>query len=159
MILMSNKGLVTILIADDDEDDRFIVNKALSDSIINNPIDFVEDGQELMDYLQQKGKYKDFTDADLPGIILLDLNMPRKDGREALAEIKADPRLRLIPVIVLTTSQAEQDILKSYEIGAASFISKPVTFIGFLKAIQAVGQYWLNIVELPHKRDDDERCV
>jgi len=149
---MSERQLITILIADDDEDDRFIIQKALDESIITNPIVLVQDGQELMDYLNHEGQYKDLTDNDLPGIILLDLNMPRKDGREALAEIKANPKLNLIPVIILTTSKSEEDILKSYTTGASSFITKPVTFIALLKAIQTIGTYWLDIVALPHKK-------
>jgi len=152
---MSEDKLISILMADDDEDDRFIVEKAIKASILRNPINFVEDGQELMDYLKHEGQYQHLTDDDLPGIILLDLNMPRKDGREALAEIKADAKLNKIPVVVLTTSKAEEDILKTYETGAASFITKPVTFIALLKTIEAVGHYWLDIVQLPHKPRHD----
>jgi len=152
---MSEDKLISILMADDDEDDRFIVEKAIKASIIRNPINFVVDGQDLMDYLRHEGQYQHLTDDDLPGIILLDLNMPRKDGREALVEIHADPKLKKIPVVVLTTSKAEEDILKTYEIGASSFISKPVTFISLLKTIEAIGHYWLDIVQLPHKPRHD----
>ncbi len=151
---MSNRESITILIADDDDDDRFIINKALNESIISNPVIFVEDGQELMDYLKHDGKYKNLTDDDLPGIILLDLNMPRKDGRQALQEIKEDPRLQLIPVIILTTSKAEIDIYSAYMTGASSFIIKPVNFTDLIKAIEATGIYWLDIVKLPHKYND-----
>jgi len=153
---MNKKKLISILMADDDEDDRFIVQKAIDESILHNPINFVEDGQELMDYLKHEGQYQHLTDDDLPGIILLDLNMPRKDGREALAEIEADPTLKRIPVVVMTTSKAEEDILRSYEVGAASYITKPVTFMSLLKTIETVGHYWLEIVQLPHKPMQDD---
>lgn len=140
---------VTILMADDDPDDRELTQEALEDSRLGNELHFVVDGEELMDYLHRRGDYEHLRDEPLPGVILLDLNMPRMDGREALREIKADPRLRQIPVIVLTTSKAEEDIVRSYELGANSYISKPVTFRNLVETMNTLGRYWLQIVELP----------
>ena len=140
---------VTILMADDDEDDCLLTKEALEESRLANELRFVHDGEELMDYLCRRGKYADECDAPRPGLILLDLNMPRKTGHEALKEIKADPDLRQIPVVVLTTSQAEADIYASYDLGANSFVSKPVTFEGLVSAMNAMGRYWFQIVELP----------
>lgn len=135
-----------ILMADDDADDRILTKEALEESRVLNELRFVEDGEELMDYLKRRGKY---TDAPRPGLILLDLNMPRKDGREALKEIKADPDLRRIPVVVMTTSKAEEDIFRSYDLGASSFITKPVTFDRLVELMKALGRYWVEFVELP----------
>ena len=135
--------------ADDDPDDCLLIKEAFQESLISNSIYFVEDGVELMDYLRRQDKFENPRDAPTPDLILLDLNMPRKDGREALAEIKSDPRLRYIPVVVLTTSKAEEDIMRSYDIGAASYITKPVTFDGLVEAIRGLGQYWVQIVRLP----------
>jgi CheY-like chemotaxis protein len=140
---------VTILIADDDDDDRMLAREALAESRLVNDLRFVQDGEELLQYLRREGKYGDPATSPRPGLILLDLNMPRKDGREALEEIKADPELRRIPVVVMTTSQAEQDIMRSYDLGAASFISKPVTFEGLVEVMRVIGLYWIQIVELP----------
>ncbi|MFW6032200.1 MAG: response regulator [Phycisphaeraceae bacterium] len=146
---------ITLLMAEDDPDDRLMTKAALEDNRLANDLRFVEDGQELMDYLRHEGRYTDPGDAPRPGLILLDLNMPRKDGREALSEIKADPDLRSIPIVVLTTSRAEEDILRSYDLGVASFISKPVEFDGLVDALKVFGKYWFEIVELP-SRDDHE---
>jgi CheY-like chemotaxis protein len=139
---------ITILMADDDADDRMLARDAWQESRLANTFRFVEDGQELMDYLQRKGRYAQ-EDAPRPGLILLDLNMPRKDGRQALQEIKSDPELRRIPVVVLTTSKTEEDILRTYDLGANSFISKPVTFERLVDIVRTLGTYWFNIVELP----------
>ncbi len=139
---------ITILIADDDEEDRLLIQDAFEESKIANPIQYVEDGEELMDYLYRKGKYSDENKFPLPGIVLLDLNMPKKDGREALKEIKSDSKLRKIPVIVLTTSKAEEDIVRSYELGVNSFITKPVSFKGLVEVIQTLSKYWFEIVKL-----------
>jgi len=136
-----------ILMADDDADDRLMTKEALEESRLACHLDFVEDGEELMDYLYQRGKYAE--GAPLPSLILLDLNMPKKDGREALEEIKADPRLRRIPVVVLTTSKAEEDIFRSYDLGVNSFIAKPVTFETLVAAMKVIRTYWFEIVELP----------
>jgi CheY-like chemotaxis protein len=140
---------IHILIAEDDEEDRMITKDAMIESRLVNRIDFVEDGEDLMDYLNNRGKYADVKEYPLPGIILLDLNMPRKDGREALKEIKSSEVLKKIPVIILTTSKAEEDILRSYNLGVNSFITKPLTFNGMVNIMQAIGKYWLEIVELP----------
>jgi CheY-like chemotaxis protein len=137
---------ITILMADDDRDDCLLVRKAFEASRLVNDLRFVEDGEELMDYLRRRGKY---ADAPRPGLILLDLNMPRKDGREALKEIKDNPDLREIPVVVLTTSKSEEDIFRSYNLGANSYITKPVTFEGLVDVMKALGKYWFEIVELP----------
>ncbi len=140
---------ITILIADDDEEDRLLTQEALSESRLANDLRFVVDGQELIDYLRREGKYADGDDAPQPGIILLDLNMPKLDGREALGMIKADPELKHIPVVVLTTSKAEADVLRTYELGANSFIVKPVTFGGLVEVMRDFSRYWFEIVELP----------
>jgi CheY-like chemotaxis protein len=140
---------VLILMADDDADDRLLAADALAEARLNNELRFVEDGEELMDYLNRRGRWSAPGAAPRPGLILLDLNMPRKDGREALREIKAHPELRRIPVVVLTTSRAEEDVLRSYDLGASSFISKPVTFDGLVSAMKALGRYYIEIVELP----------
>jgi CheY-like chemotaxis protein len=138
-----------ILMADDDEDDRRAVAKAWKSSRAANPIEFVNNGEELMDYLYRRGAFSGMAASTRPGLILLDLNMPKKDGREALREIKADPELRQIPVIVLTTSKAEEDIYRTYDLGANSFITKPVTFTSLVELIHVIGKYWIEIVEVP----------
>ena len=140
---------ITILMADDDADDRMLTKDALEEARLANSIDFVEDGEQLMAYLQRRGPYAALADQPLPGLILLDLNMPRKDGREALAEIKDDPALRRIPVVVLTTSKAEEDILRTYDLGVNSFITKPVTFESLVYTMKTLAKYWFEIVELP----------
>jgi CheY-like chemotaxis protein len=141
---------VTILLADDDEEDRSMTISALRERRVANAIHCVGDGEELSDYLFHRGAYADAERWPTPGLILLDLNMPRKDGREVLAEIKADEALRSIPVVVLTTSQAEEDIARTYDLGVNSFITKPVTFDGLVQAMDAFSRYWLEIVELPN---------
>ena len=146
-----DKTAINILIADDDPDDRLMIKEALEEVRLNNQIDFVEDGVELMDFLARRGKFEDRKDEALPGMLLLDLNMPRKDGREALREIRADPNLRRIPVIVLTTSAAEEDILRTYDLGASSFITKPVSFDRLIKTMETMTEYWLQIVSLPQR--------
>lgn len=140
---------VTIVYADDDPEDRMLAEDALEESRLLNEMHCVEDGEELMEYLHRQGQYEHLEDSPLPGVILLDLNMPRKDGREALQEIKTDPNLRRIPVVVLTTSRAEEDIYRTYDLGVSSFISKPVTFEGLVDVMRILGKYWLEIVELP----------
>ncbi len=140
---------ITILMADDDPDDCMLAKEALEENRLANGLRFVGDGEELMDYLYQRGNYKEPVAAPRPGMILLDLNMPRMDGREALKEIKADPDLRRIPVVILTTSKAEEDILRTYDLGASSFITKPVTFESLVEVMKALAKYWFEIVELP----------
>lgn len=140
---------IDILLADDDEDDRLLTCKALAESRLSNNIYCVTDGEDLMDYLRHQGKYAPPAKAPRPGLILLDLNMPKKDGREALREIKRDPDLRQIPVVVLTTSVADEDVMRTYDSGASSFISKPVTFDGMVKLMQGLNRYWFESVGLP----------
>jgi CheY-like chemotaxis protein len=140
---------IVILLADDDADDRMLARDALIESRLANDFRTVDDGEELMAYLKNQGKYADREKFPRPGLILLDLNMPRKDGREALREIKSDPDLRQIPVVVLTTSKAEEDIYRSYDLGVNSFITKPVTFDGLVSVMKTLGRYWIEIVELP----------
>lgn len=140
---------ITILMADDDPEDRMLAEDALEEARLANDLRFVEDGEELMDYLKRRGKYANPEDSPRPGMLLLDLNMPRKDGREALEEIKADPELKALPVVILTTSEADEDILRSYGLGASSYITKPVTFEGLVKIMLALRTYWFEIVELP----------
>jgi CheY-like chemotaxis protein len=145
-----NKIPITILICDDDEDDRMLTAQALEDAHVSNDVRFVNDGEQLLDYLFQRGAYADKAGtAPRPGLILLDLNMPNMDGREALKLIKGDESLRDIPIVVLSTSGLEQDIVKSYQLGVNSFITKPVTFSGLVEAMNVLGRYWLEIVELP----------
>lgn len=150
---MRNKlNSITLLVADDDAEDRMMIKEAFEANRLSNSLMFVEDGEELMDYLFQKGSYAN-GNAPRPGLILLDLNMPKKDGREALKEIKSNPDLRDIPVVVLTTSKAEEDIVRSYGFGVNSFISKPVTFEGLVTILRELGKYWFEIVELPIRRN------
>ncbi len=142
---------ITILMADDDEDDRFMAREALQEARLANDMRFVVDGEELMDYLRRRGKYSGNGNAPRPGLILLDLNMPRKDGREALREIKSDPDLRQIPIVVLTTSKADEDIYRSYNLGVNSYITKPVSFEGLVEVMKALSIYWFKIVKLPSR--------
>jgi len=147
---MSKSGsLITILIADDDPDDRELTRDALAECRLANQVHFVKDGEELLDYLNRRGDYKEHANKPLPGLILLDLNMPRKDGREALKEIKANPDFRRIPIVVLTTSKAEEDIVRTYDLGVNSYVTKPVTFETLVEMIKVIGKYWFEIVELP----------
>lgn len=128
-----------------------MIKDALEESRLANDLHFVQDGEELMDYLHQRNQYADRTGSPRPGLILLDLNMPKKDGREALREIKADPALRPIPIVVLTTSKAEEDIYRTYDLGVNSFIVKPVAFEGLVDIMKTLGRYWFQIVELPER--------
>jgi CheY-like chemotaxis protein len=143
--------------ADDDEDDILLTSKALKKGKLLNMLFSVNNGEELLDYLLRQGKYEgaDDTVAPLPGLILLDLNMPKKDGREALKEIKTHPELLDIPIVVFTTSKAEEDIYRSYKLGVNSFITKPVTFEKLIEVMQALGKYWFEIVTLPSKMKKD----
>jgi CheY-like chemotaxis protein len=149
---MRDKGKpMIILLADDDEEDRMLACDALTESRLLNDIHCVTDGEDLMDYLHRRGKHTMPAEAPRPGLILLDLNMPKKDGREALREIKSDPTLRQIPVVVMTTSKAHEDIFQCYDSGASSFISKPVTFEGLIEVMKELGRYWFEIIDLPRE--------
>ena len=151
---MSKSGKpITILMADDDPDDRALTKEAFAESHLANDLRFVEDGEELLDYLYRRGKYTDPASSPWPGLILLDLNMPRMDGREALRELKSDPKFRGIRVVIMTTSKAEEDVVRSYDLSAASYITKPVTFDRLVEVVKALGRYWLEIVELPPDGD------
>ena len=141
--------LVRILLAEDDDDDYFLTCQALKENRLLNEISRVKDGEELMRYLRHGGEFSRGKQAPEPSLILLDLNMPKMDGREALREIKADPVLHHIPVVVLTTSRAEEDVVRSYEFGVNSFITKPLTFQGLVDAMKALGRYWFEVVALP----------
>ena len=150
---MPNSSLpVTILMADDDEDDRLLALDALKEGRVLNNLHCVEDGVELLEYLRREGKFADPSTSPRPSLILLDLNMPRMDGREALQHIKADPNLRSIPVVILTTSKEEEDMIRGYDLGAASYITKPVNFEGLVDLMRAIGRYWIEFVELPHNK-------
>ena len=148
--MMRSTKPITILMADDDPDDRQMTREAFDESRLANDLRFVEDGAELMDYLCRRNQYTDPDSSPRPGLILLDLNMPKKDGRQALSEIKANPHLRNIRVVVMTTSKAEEDILRTYDLGASSYVTKPVTFAALVDVISTMGRYWLEIVELPN---------
>lgn len=150
----ANPKPIVILMADDDDDDFMLTQKALNESKLLNQLVRVKDGEELTDYLHRKGEYSDAQKYPHPGVILLDLNMPRKDGREALKEIKSDKTLSSIPVIVFTTSKAEEDIYRSYELGVNSFITKPVTFENLTEVMRTLGRYWFEIVELPKETNE-----
>lgn len=147
--MISQHNSINILLADDDAEDRMLARDALEENRLANNLDCVEDGEDLLNYLHRRGKYTELAEKPLPGLILLDLNMPKKDGREALQEIKADPDLRRIPVVVLTTSKAEEDVLKTYDLGVSGFITKPVSFHGLVETMKALAKYWFEIVELP----------
>ncbi len=144
---------ILILMADDDEDDCLLVKEAFAQNRLRNDLRFVADGEELLDYLYRRKRYSDPAAAPCPQIILLDLNMPRKDGREALREIKNNPELRRIPVVVLSTSEDQRDVSLCYDLGANSFITKPVTFSSLVQIVESLGQYWLKTVELPSNQN------
>ena len=144
-----NDHPITVLLAEDDPEDIYLIGEALEEVGIPNQLKIVQDGEELLDYLYHRGDYTDPNTSPRPGLILLDLNMPRKDGREALSKIKNDPDLRRIPIVVLTTSQAQEDIFNTYNLGVSGYISKPVSFSGLLDVIKSLGTYWLKTVKLP----------
>ncbi|MFC1996551.1 response regulator [Chloroflexota bacterium] len=146
-----NQKTVTILLAEDDSDDRYLISEALDESGVDNQLFIVENGEALLDYLKGRGSYKDRKKYPFPSLILLDLNMPLMDGREALAELKKDPALKRIPIIVLTTSQADEDVQETYDLGITGFISKPMTFNGLVDVMKTVGNYWFQSVILPSR--------
>lgn len=151
------RSQVPILIADDDIDDCEMIKEALQESRLLNALHFVNNGEELMDYLHHKAKFEDRKKYPLPGLILLDLNMPKKDGREALKEIKLDPKLRQIPIVVFTTSQAEEDVFRTYNLGVNSFVTKPVAFDALVQIMKELSRYWFEIVELPDFEEKEKR--
>ena len=140
---------LAILMADDDPDDLLLAKQAFEKTRLANDLRTVEDGEELLDYLHQRGAYAAPGAAPRPALVLLDLNMPRKDGREALREIKADPSLRHIPVVVLTSSKEERDMVTSYKLGVNAYVVKPVDFHEFVNAIKELGVFWAIIKEPP----------
>jgi CheY-like chemotaxis protein len=146
---MGTNSEIIILVADDDQEDCMMIRDAWRESRLANTLRVVSDGEELLEYLRHQGRYCDPETAPRPGLILLDLNMPRMDGREALAEIKSDPSLRQIPIVILTGSQAEEDIFRSYDLGVNSYVTKPVTFAALVAVVKELGVYWFKIVELP----------
>ncbi|MDX8386682.1 MAG: response regulator [Gallionella sp.] len=141
---------MTILIAEDDEDDIALAREAAQETHLSTDLHFVKDGQELMDYLKHASAYTDLDSSPRPCMILLDLNMPRKDGRQALKEIKSDPAIKDIPVIIFTTSTAASDINQAYEIGANSYLVKPVSYTGLVEVMEHLKSFWLELVELPN---------
>jgi CheY-like chemotaxis protein len=141
--------VATLLLADDDPDDRLLVKDALEETRWTADLRSVEDGVELIDYLRHRGRYADPSEAPPPSLILLDLKMPRKSGHQALKEIKEDPDLRQIPVVILTTSRQEQDISRSYRLGVNSFITKPSSFGALVETMRVLERYWFEIVTLP----------
>lgn len=139
---------MTVLIADDDADDRMFLEQAMRQNGYDQNIRFVEDGEELMDYLRQQGRYNE-QNAPWPNILLLDLNMPRKNGFQALSEIKDDPNLRRLPVVVMTTSSADEDVVKTYMLGVNSFVTKPFNFNRLVEMVGTLKSYWMDTVKLP----------
>jgi two-component system, response regulator len=144
---MKNTLAPIILMADDDPDDRMLMKEALEENDVPHNIDFVVDGAELLDYLHKRGKFVNQTVR--PNLIILDLNMPKVDGREALGYIKSHAELKRIPVVILTTSKAEEDIVKAYDLGVNSFICKPVRFEELVDVAREIGKYWFKTVALP----------
>jgi CheY-like chemotaxis protein len=138
---------IDILLVEDDEGDALMTREAFEHYKIRNRLHVVKDGDEALDYLRRKGQY---ADAARPGLILLDLNLPRRDGRAVLAELKADPDLRVIPVVVLTTSDAEEDILRTYSLHANAYVQKPVDFDRFIEVIRQIDAFFVTVVRLPH---------
>lgn len=146
--------MITLLLADDDPDDRLLVEDALEEGRLLVDLRWVEDGEELMDYLHRRGRYADPSTSPCPDLILLDLKMPRKGGHQALEEIKGDPELRRVPIVVLTTSKAEEDIARAYALGANSFVIKPAYFSALVEAMKTLGKYWFETVALPPGRTE-----
>jgi len=146
----------TVLIADDDPDDRQLTREAFAESKLASDLRFAEDGVEVLEYLGRVGKFADPLSSPWPTLLMLDLNMPRMDGREVLERLKADPKYCSIRVIVMTTSKAEEDILRSYLLSAASYIAKPATFESLVNIVQTLGRYWFEIVELPDHADKSD---
>lgn len=146
---VQDKKSYNILVADDDSEDRQMIKEVFEENKLGSNLHFVEDGEELMDFLKHTGKYAEKGPSSSLDLILLDLNMPKKDGREALQEIKSDPKLKSIPVIVLTTSNIKADILKTYNLGVNCFISKPSSYSELIEVTKSIVKYWFEIARLP----------
>lgn len=147
--MSKNKKRITILLAEDSTDEQTVLQQALEASRLRNHLHIVQDGEQLLDYLHHRGQYSDKAIAPRPDLILLDLYLPKIDGKQALQAIKSDPQLRRIPIVVLTYSKSEEDIRISYELGASSYLAKPMTFELLVEAVNTLGDYWFDIVELP----------
>ncbi|MBS3804139.1 MAG: response regulator [Oleiphilaceae bacterium] len=147
---------ITILVAEDDPDDRLLIADAFSESDLTCDLQYVHDGEQLMQYLHRQAPFDNDEACPMPGLILLDLNMPLKDGREALAEIKNNPDFRRIPTVIFTTSSEYADVFESYDNGGNSFVVKPATFTGLLEVVNSLRHYWLETSELPNRTDDDD---
>jgi len=147
--MADNQSVITIHMCDDDPDDQLLVSDALKEARLGNPIDFTSNGRELLQYLNREGKYETLKDTPLPGIILLDLNMPIMDGREVLKILKENEKFKSIPIVILTTSKAEEDVARSYDMGVNSFVIKPVSFENLVEMIQSITEYWFHVVHLP----------
>ena len=145
---MRPEDTFSILMADDDADDRLMAEEAFDEARVANPLGFVKDGEQLLDYLNWRNGYN-ADNAPRPGLILLDLNMPKMDGRTALRHIKADPNLRSIPVVILTTSSEKGDVSWAYDLGASGYVSKPITFSGLVDSVRTINEYWVKLVMLP----------
>jgi two-component system, response regulator len=139
----------TVVAAEDDVDDRMTLEEAFADVAPRTRLQFVHDGEELLDYVNHRGRFASIDEYPSPSLILLDLNMPRMGGREVLQEIKTDPRLRRIPVVMLTTSGAARDVMGSYADGVNSYIRKPATYVEWTDTVQALDRYWFGVVALP----------
>ncbi|HEV7936236.1 MAG TPA: response regulator [Actinomadura sp.] len=137
---------IEVLLVEDDPGDVLLTKEAFDDNKVQNNLTVVSDGEEATDYLRRRGR---FTEAVRPDLVLLDLNLPRKDGREVLEEIKADPELRSIPVVVLTTSEADEDILRSYDLHANAYVTKPVDFDQFIRVVRHIDDFFVSVVKLP----------
>ncbi len=142
---------IDVLLVEDDPGDVLMTREAFEDYKVRNQLHVVNDGVEAMAFLRREGEY---ADAPVPDLVLLDLNMPRKDGREVLAEVKEDLALRLIPIVVLTTSAAERDLVKSYDLHANAYVVKPLDLDRFTEVVQAIENFWFTIVKLPQMRED-----
>ena len=153
MTMNNQKTKMLVLVAEDDLEDQLLIQDAFEESGLQHELRFMNDGEELLAYLYQDGPYTDVAKAPMPDLLLLDLNMPRRDGREVLSILKADPERRRIPVVVMTTSNAEEDISKSYDLGVNSYIVKPVSFDGLMDVVQSLETYWFKHVKLPPPSD------
>ena len=147
-----NTEPIEILLVEDNPGDARLAVEALKESKVSNKLYHVEDGVEAMDFLRRRGEY---ASGIVPDLVLLDLNLPRKDGREVLEEIKEDPELKLIPVVVLTTSEAERDLVKTYDLHANAYVVKPIDLDRFIEVVQAIEDFWFAIVKLPPKTESD----